>query len=114
MIPLRQFRSPLLIENMLQYLFGILSPALLLPQFLHWAKGRIDLQIEKMQEASFSTPGTEAPIPPEVVLGGMAFAAGHIVLGRVILRMRFIHIVLSLLLGSLLGIALFVANRTAK
>ena len=99
---------------MLHYILGTLYPALLLPHYLRWAKGRIDLQIKKMQEASFSTPGTEPPIPPEVVLGGVALAVGHMVLGRAILRMRYIHILLTLLLGSLLGIVLFIANRTAK
>ena len=99
---------------MLQFLISTLYPILLLLQYLKWSKRRIDLQIEKMQEASFNTPGAEAPIPPEVALGGMALVAGHFLVGRWMLRMKWIPTVLSLLLGGVLGTAFFVFNRADR
>lgn len=94
-----------------QFLLSTLYPVLLLFRYLPWAQRRIDLQIEKMQEASFNTPGAEAPIPPEVVLGGLTLVAGHFLVGRGMLRMKWVPTVLSLFLGGLLGTVLFFSTR---
>lgn len=94
---------------MIPFVLSTLFFTFLLRQYLTWSKGRIDLQIEKMQEASFNTPGTEAPVPPEVLMGGGALVAGHFLLGRWILRMGFLLTLLSLILGGFAGVVLFIS-----
>ncbi len=88
---------------MINFFASTLSITALLPFYLQWGSARIEGQIDRMQEAVFNSPGTEAPIPPAVLIGGAALAATHLVLARRLFKLTPIQIILALVLGSVTG-----------
>lgn len=91
----------------LKFILSTLCTALLLPLYLHWSRQQIENQIDKMQEAVFNTPGVEAPVPPPVLLGGIALIGSHVWIGQRGLSLRSWQTAGSLIFGSLIGAALF-------
>lgn len=77
--------------------------------FLRWGQSQGEAQLDKMQQKVHFTPGAEAPLPPVVALAGAALLSGQLLAGRA-LRLRGWQTLLSLLLGALAGVALFL-NR---
>jgi hypothetical protein len=65
-----------------------------------------------MQAAVFNSPGTEAPVPPAVVLGGIGLLLGYGLWGR-LLRLSGGWRGLAMLLGAPLGVAIFALRQTA-
>jgi hypothetical protein len=95
---------------MIKFLLSLLYSATSLSFFLEWAQGRAEGQIDKMQDAVFNTPGAEAPVPPDVVLGGVGLLATYLVLGKV-LGLAGWQTFLSLVLGIAAGTVLFVQRK---
>lgn len=97
---------------MLNFLLSLLYSAVSLSFFWEWAQGRAEGQIDKMQDAVFNTPGAEAPVPPDVVLGGVGLLATHFVLGK-LLKLSGWQSFLSLVLGIGVGVALVQRKGTS-
>lgn len=95
---------------MLKFIVSTLYTALLLPVFLRWGRQQAEAQIDKMQESVFNTPGAEAPLPPLVLIGGIGLISSHFFLGRRGLGLKGWQILLSLGLGLLIGVSIFL-NR---
>lgn len=98
---------------MIRFLAHTLMLALLMPIYLSWSKKQSELQIDKMQRAVFNTPGSEAPVPLRVMIGGALLVGGHFFFGNSAFRLKIWQIALTTLLGSIGGIALFLV-RTAR
>jgi len=98
----------------LKFTLSTLYVALLLPLYLHWSQQQIENQIDKMQEAVFNTPGVEAPVPPPVLLSGIALLSGHLWLGQRGLRLKSWQTAGSLVLGGLIGTGLFIIGTQNK
>ena len=94
---------------MLNFLASTLIAALGVTAFLNWGSRQAEHQIDQMQAAAFNTPGTVAPIPPQVVAGGLGLLLGHFVAAR-LLGVRGGQAILSLLLGSAVGAVLVVGR----
>jgi hypothetical protein len=62
---------------MLAFWLAVAYPLLTLPPFVAWTRRQIEGQIDKMQAAVFNTPGTEAPVPPGVVMAGLGWLLGY-------------------------------------
>jgi hypothetical protein len=84
--------------------------ALILPLFLRWARAQTEYQIDKMQQAVFNSPGTDAPVPPPVVVTGLTLLSIHNVVSRW-LGVRGPIWILSLLVGSAAGAAFWLRKR---
>jgi hypothetical protein len=56
--------------------------AAMLPAFLRWGRAQAEYQIDKMQKAVFNTPGSEAPIPPQVAITGFTLLSIHGLVSR--------------------------------
>ncbi len=91
---------------MLKFLISTLFTAILLPFYLFWGRIRSEAQIDKMQAAAFNSPGVEAPVPPAVMAAGLGVLGSHLAMGRA-LGLRGWQSLLSLLLGSTIGIFIF-------
>ncbi len=91
---------------MLSFLASTLITALGVAAFLDWSGRQAERQIDRMQEAAFNTPGAEAPLPPQVMLGGLAIALVHFVAAR-LLGVHRGWAFFSLLIGGALGGLLF-------
>lgn len=96
---------------MIKFSASVLILAVSVPFYLMWAKRQTDRQIDKMQKAVFNSPGTEAPVPPGVVLGGIGVLISHFMVARQLLKLRLWQGILSLLLGGAAGVATFFAQR---
>ncbi|MBX3001066.1 MAG: hypothetical protein KF893_21265 [Caldilineaceae bacterium] len=92
---------------MLNFLLSILFSAVSLSFFLGWARQRAEGQLDKMQDAVFNTPGVEAPVPPDVVLGGVGLTVIHFVFGQKVLGLRGWQTFLSFGLGIVAGVAIY-------
>lgn len=90
---------------MIRFLGSTAAFAVGMSRFLQWARQRSEGQIDKMQEAAFSSPGAEAPVPMDVLVGGLGLLFGHMALGKV-LGLRGWQRWLSLILGSAVGVIL--------
>lgn len=91
---------------MFSFLATTLITALGIAVFLDWSGRQAERQIDRMQEAAFNTPGAEAPIPPQVMLGGLTIVLVHFVAAW-LLGMRRGRACFSLLIGGALGGLLF-------
>ncbi len=92
---------------MAKFILSTLYTALLLPIFLHWGRQQAETQIDKMQESVFNSPGTEAPVPPLVLVGGIGLIASHFFFARRALHLKGWQAFVSWLLGLLLGLSIF-------
>jgi hypothetical protein len=97
---------------MFKFILSLLYPAVLLPLFLRWGGQQAEGQIDKMQAAVFNTPGAEAPVPPKVLLGGGMLIVGHLFVARALLQQKGWQAWLGLLLGSALGVGLYLAKNS--
>ncbi len=84
---------------MFRFLLSTCYTIVFLPLYVGWAAQQAEQQIDKMQEAAFNTPGTEAPLPPVVFLGGAVVFAGHMLIGHFLLKLKGWQTGLALLLG---------------
>lgn len=91
---------------MIRLLLGILISAAAWFEFLGWAWGETEDQIDKMQDAAFETPGAEAPVPMAVFMAALSVIAGHFTVGR-LLRMRRWQTFLAMVAGAAAGAFLF-------
>lgn len=89
-----------------KFILSTLFTAVLLPLFLSWSREQTEGQIDKMQEASFNTPGMESPITPPILAGGAGLLVGHFIVGGW-LGQKGWQSFLSLLAGIGAGVALF-------
>jgi hypothetical protein len=94
---------------MIHLLLHTVITALTTTAFLGWGRSQGEAQLDKMQQKVHFTPGAEAPLPPAVALAGAALLSGQLLAGRA-LRLRGWQTLLSLLLGALAGVVLFL-NR---
>ena len=81
---------------MLRFLFATFVTAIGIAFYIKWGRAEADQQLDKMQAAVHGTPGTEPPVPPIVLVGGVGLLAGHWLLTR-LLWLRFWQAFLSLL-----------------
>ena len=86
---------------------SVLTTLSVIPLWLRWGLDQSEQQIDKMQEAVFNSPGTQAPIPPPVLLATSALLSAHLLLGLTIFRLSFWRTLLSLLLSFAAGTGLF-------
>jgi hypothetical protein len=91
---------------MIRLILSILISAVTWFQFLDWARGKTEGQINKMQEAAFNTPGADAPVPIAVLMAGVSVVTAHFTVGR-FLRLRRWQTLTSLMLGLGAGVFLF-------
>lgn len=91
---------------MLKFLLSTVLLASSLPLYLNWGRNYAEEQLNKMQEAAFSTPGAEAPVTPPMVVGGAVLVGSHFIWSR-ILGLRGWQAGASLIVGSMMGIGLF-------
>jgi hypothetical protein len=96
---------------MIKFLIGILYLTFSTPLYLGWARQRTDQQISKMQQAAFNTPGAEAPITPDVLLGGLALLWSHFIFGQKVLRMSALPTFFTFIFGLIAGITFFLVKR---
>jgi hypothetical protein len=94
---------------MIRFLLNTLFTTLAAAAFLDWGRGQSETQLDKMQQKAHFTPGSEAPVPPPVILAGAALLSGQLLMGG-LLRLRAWQKLLSLLLGSAAGVVLFLAR----
>ncbi len=98
---------------MLRFLISTISFAFSTAWFLGWSKGYSDAQLDKMQQKVHFTPGSETLVPPSVAISSAALLGSHFMLGRLLLRLRGWQMVLSLLLGALAGVGIFLNKDNA-
>jgi hypothetical protein len=96
---------------MIKFLLSLLYSALSLSFFLGWARQRAEGQIDKMQDAVFNTPGAEAPVPPDVVMGGIGLVATHFIFGQKVLGLAGWQSFLSFGLGIVAGVAIYLQQK---
>ena len=94
---------------MIRFLLSTISTSIALPFFVRWGVSATEAQIDKMQEASFNTPGAEAPVPPAVFAGGIALLGAHFLLGRSV-KLKSWQSVLSLFSAAVLGGLLYLTQ----
>jgi hypothetical protein len=94
-----------------KFLLSLLYSTVGLSFFWGWAQRRAEGQLDKMQDAVFNTPGAEAPVPPDVLLGGVGLIATHFVFGQKVLKLTGWQTFLSFVLGIGVGTALFVQRK---
>ena len=66
---------------MIRLLLSVVISATSWFEFLDWAWGETEGQIDKMQDAAFDTPGVESPVPPAVLMAALSVVAGHFAIG---------------------------------
>jgi hypothetical protein len=98
---------------MIRFILCLLYPLLLIPLYLDWSRAQAEGQIDKMQQSVFNTPGSEAPVPPVVVIGGVGLLAGYGLWAR-LLRLPGWARFLAMLLGAPLGVAVFTYRQAEK
>jgi hypothetical protein len=98
---------------MIRFIFNTLLTTLAAAAFLDWGRGQSEAQLDKMQQKVHFTPGAEAPVPPAVILAGAALLSGQLLLGG-LLRLPGWQKLLSLLLGAIAGVAIFLARSEQK
>ena len=94
---------------MFRFLLSVILNALAWFAFFDWSRQQAEGQIDQMQKAAFDTPGTEAPIPPVVVIVGAGVALAQLLLTR-ILGLGTWGRWLSLLLSGTTGAAILAAK----
>jgi hypothetical protein len=99
---------------MLQFLMSTLSIAFSTSWFLEWSLAHSETQLDKMQQKVHFTPGSETLVPPVVALSSVGLLSSHLVIGRLLLRLRGWQMVLSLLVGALAGVGIFVFRRNEQ
>jgi len=88
------------------FLLSLICNAVMSVLFLGWAKRETDAQIGKMQDAAFDTPGAQSPLPPPVLVSGVALAAGQMGLAKGVWRLSSSQAVISVLLGGAIAAVL--------
>jgi hypothetical protein len=96
---------------MFKFLLSLLYSTVSLTLFWGWAQQRVEGQLDKMQDAVFNTPGAEAPVPPDVAIGGLGLMATHFVFGQKILGLRGWQTFLSFGLGIGAGVAIYLQRK---
>jgi hypothetical protein len=96
---------------MFRFLLSTFLTALALPFYLKWSRNQAEGQMDKMQRAVHGTPGSEAPLPPVVMLGGAGLLAGHWLITR-LLGLRFWQAFLSLILAIGAGFGFYFFGAT--
>jgi hypothetical protein len=91
----------------MRYFFSIAVTALLVPLYLIWGRSQAEIQIDKMQEAAFDTPGAEAPVTAPILLAGVALVGSHFVWCR-LLGLQAWQAISSLIAAMAVGIYAFV------
>jgi hypothetical protein len=95
---------------MLRFLITSAMWAVMLPPFIRWGRAQVEFQIDKMQQAVFNSPGSEAPVPPPVYITGLTLLSLHNLVSRW-LGIRGPLWVLSLVVGSMAGGLLYLKKR---
>ncbi len=88
---------------MIRFLASAAVIAIGVERFARWANRRAEGQLDKMQEAAFSSPGAEAPVPADVIVGALGLLLGHLALGK-LLGLPGWQSWVSLMLGSAAGL----------
>jgi hypothetical protein len=96
--------------TMMRFLIALAYPALLLPLYLAWSRDQAETQIDKMQEAVFNSPGTQAPLPPVVMLGGVGLLLGYGLLTWLLRLPGWLRLI-ALALGAPAGVAVFMRRQ---
>ena len=98
---------------MLRLLATFLYPTLLIPLYLDWSRRQTEAQIDKMQRAVFNSPGTEAPVPPTVIVGGVGLLLGYGLLTSLIGARGWLRVA-GLVLGAPVGVAIFMQRQAGR
>lgn len=85
-----------------------LLTAILLSFYIRWSLEQAESQIDKMQDAAFNTLGTEAPLPPHVLLVGFSILCGHFLLARRLTQLTFVATTGSFFAASLTGAIIYI------
>lgn len=83
------------------------------PFYLHWADQQSEIQLDKMQKAVHFTPGAEPPLPNEVLAGAVGLGVSHFAVGRA-LRLGWLQAFLSLIIGIVLGVGVFLYRMAGE
>lgn len=94
---------------MFRFLFSAMLWAAMLPPFIRWGRAQAEYQIDKMQHAVFNSPGSEAPVPPQVTITGVTLLSIHNLVSRWI-GIRGAKWFFSLMVGTITGLV-FYFNR---
>ncbi len=98
---------------MLRVFVAFAYPIFLIPLYLDWGRRQAEGQIDKMQRSVFNSPGTEAPVPPPVLVGGVLLLLGYWGVTRLFgvqARLR----ALGALLGTPVGVAIFWQRQASQ
>ena len=100
---------------MLRFLASTFATAITVAFYLKWGRDQAESQLDKMQRAVHGTPGAAAPVPPEVLLGGVGLLAAHWLLAW-LLRLNFVVALVSLVtaIGAGLGFFLYGAGERRR
>jgi hypothetical protein len=98
---------------MLRFFLTLAYPIFLTPLYLEWSRRQTEGQIDKMQSAAFNTPGTEAPVPALVIVGGVALLVGYWLLTRLFGLQGWVR-ALGVLLGVPVGVAIFTQRLAGR
>jgi hypothetical protein len=98
---------------MLRFLIAFGYPILLTPLYLEWSRSQAESQIDKMQRSVFNSPGSEAPVPPPVILGGALLLIGYWAVTRLFGVAGWLR-ALGVLLGVPVGVAIFAQRQAGR
>jgi len=98
---------------MFRWLFAFAYPIFVTPLYLEWSRGQTEGQIDKMQASVFNTPGAVAPVPPEVIVGGVFLLAGYWLLTRLFGVSGWTR-ALAVLLGVPIGVTIFAQRQVGR
>lgn len=98
---------------MLRYLIALGYPILLVPLYLDWSRRQTESQIDKMQRSVFNSPGTEAPVPPPVIVGGALLLLGYWGLTKLFGVQGWLR-ALGVVIGAPVGVAIFTRRQTGR
>jgi hypothetical protein len=98
---------------MLRFFITLAYPILLIPLYLDWSRRQAESQIDKMQRAVFNSPGTEAPVPPPVIMGGAALLVGYWIVTKLVDAPGWLRAA-GIVLGAPVGVAIFTQRQASR
>jgi len=98
---------------MLRLLIALGYPILLVPLYLDWSRRQAESQIDKMQRSVFNSPGTEAPVPPPVIVGGALLLLGYWGMTKLFGVQGWLRAI-GVVIGAPVGVAIFTRRQTGR
>lgn len=98
----------------MRFWFSVLVSLSVIPYWLRWGVDQSERQIDKMQEAVFNSPGSQAPITPPMMLASSLLIGAHMLAGLTVFRLGLLRSLLSFLTSLALGLGLFLLFMQPK